>query len=127
MLTVANLTGIGVPVFIAVRPVLPHISEREYERIVAQGILAGCEGFIVGPLYADGRGQFVRFIPPGVLVIIPGQKCTVSWSAHVPTWMRYEDKSRLQRLIQMIERQGGRAFQSSADVMRLLERREALR
>lgn len=127
MLTVANLARIGLPVFIAVRPVLPHIAEREYERIVTQGLLAGCEGFIVGPLYADRRGQFVRFIPPGVLATLPGQQCTVSWSAHVPTWTRYEDKSRLQRLIQMIEQHGGRAFQSSADVMRLFERREVSR
>jgi DNA repair photolyase len=126
MRTVANLTRIGLPVFIAIRPVLPHIAEREYERIVTEGILAGCEGFIVGPLYADRRRQFVRFIPPETLATVPGQTCTVPWSAHAPTWTRYEDKSRVEKLIQMIERQGGRSFQSSAEVMRLLEHREAV-
>src|SRR5690349_18414391 len=34
MLTIANLKRIDVPVFIAVRPVLPHIADSEYERIV---------------------------------------------------------------------------------------------
>ncbi len=127
MRTVTNLTQIGLPVFIAVRPVLPHIAEQEYERIVAEGVLAGCEGFIVGPLYADERGRFVRFIPRDVLTMVPARTAPVSWSAHVPTWTRYEDPSRLERLIQMINRQGGRAFQSSAEAMRLFERREGVR
>ena len=127
MLTVANLKHIGIPVFIALRPVLPHITDMEYERVVAEGILAGCEGFIVGPLYADARGQFVRFIPPAVLETVPSRTCTVSWSAHAPTWTRYEDPNRLQGLIQMIERLGGRAFQSSADVMMLVQQKEAVR
>ena len=120
MRTVTNLTQVGLPVFIAVRPVLPNIAEREYERIVAEGVLAGCEGFIVGPLYADERRRFVRFIPPDALATVPAQTAPVSWSAHTPTWARYEDPSRLKRLIQMIERKGGRAFQSSAEVMQLL-------
>ncbi|GHP01097.1 hypothetical protein KSF_111440 [Reticulibacter mediterranei] len=124
--TVTNLARIGIPVFIAMRPVLPHIAEREYERIVIEGLLAGCEGFIVGPLYADKRGRFVRFIPPDVLAQVPSRTKPVSWSAHAPTWTRYEDPDRLERLLQMIEKQGGRAFQSSAEVMRLLEHREVM-
>ena len=126
MSTVANLTRIGITVFIAVRPVLPHIPDAEYERVMMEGVRAGCEGFIVGPLYADARRQFVRFIPPGTLETIPSQTCTVSWSAHAPTWTRYEDPNRLQRLIQMIERHGGRAFQSSADAMMLVQQKEAV-
>ena len=126
MLTVANLKRIGIPAFIAIRPVLPHISDAEYERIVTEGVRAGSEGFIVGPLYADARGQFVRFIPPAVLETVPSQTCTVSWSAHAPTWRRYEDATRLQRLLLVIERQGGRAFQSSADAMTLVQRKEAV-
>ncbi len=126
MLTVANLKRIGVPVFIAMRPILPHVADREYERVVAEGILAGCEGFIVGPLYDDTRGRFVRFIPPMILEAVPSQASTVSWSAHAPMWTRYEDPMRLQRLLLMIERQGGRAFQSSADAMMLVQRKEAV-
>src|SRR5579872_1985339 len=53
--TLANLKRIGVSAFIAVRPVLPHIADREYERIADEGIQAGSEGFILGPLYADAR------------------------------------------------------------------------
>ncbi len=126
MVTVAGLKRIGVPVFIAMRPVLPHILDREYERIVAEGIQGGCEGFIVGPLYADARGRFVRFIPPEVLKQIPSRTCSVSWSAHAPTWTRYEDETRLQRLLLMIEQQGGRTFQSSADAMMIVQRKEAM-
>ena len=33
MRTVANLTGVGIPVFIAMRPILPHLPDTEYERI----------------------------------------------------------------------------------------------
>src|SRR6266568_3810169 len=101
----------------------PHTPDAEYERVMMEGVRAGCEGFIVGPLYADARRQFVRFIPPGTLETIPSQTCTVSWSAHAPTWTRYEDPNRLQRLIQMIERHGGRAFQSSADAMMLVQQK----
>lgn len=126
MLTVANLKRIDIPVFIAVRPVLPHIPDSEYERIVDKGILAGSEGFILGPLYADDRGMFVRFIPPEVLAKVPSQARTVSWSAHAPTWTRYEDATRLQDLLRMIKRKGGRAFLSSADAMALVYQKEAV-
>jgi DNA repair photolyase len=121
--TVANLTSIGVPVFIALRPILPHIPDAEYERIVVEGVRAGSEGFIVGPLYADRRGRFVRFIPQEILAAVPSRTSSVSWSAHAPTWTRYEDVERLQRLNSLIEQCGGRAFQSSADVMALVQQR----
>jgi DNA repair photolyase len=123
MRTVANLTGIGIPVFITLRPILPHIPDAEYERIVVEGVRAGCEGFVVGPLYADRRGRFVRFIPQETLAAVPGRTSSVSWSPHAPTWTRYEDTERFQRLISLIEQCGGRAFESSADVMALVQRR----
>ncbi|HEV7235594.1 MAG TPA: radical SAM protein [Ktedonobacteraceae bacterium] len=124
ILTIANLKSIDIPAFIAVRPVLPHIHDSEYERIAEEGIDAGCVGFVLGPLYADMRGQFVRFIPPGDLANVPSQTGSVSWSAHAPRWTRYEDTDRLHRLIQMIERKGGRTFLSSADVVALVPRKE---
>jgi DNA repair photolyase len=119
ILTVANLKHISIPVFIAVRPILPHIPDSEYERIADEGIRAGCEGFILGPLYADAKGRYVRFIPPALLAQVPSQTGSVSWSAHSPTWTRYEDTDRLQRLLQMIEQKGGRTFLSSADAVAL--------
>jgi DNA repair photolyase len=124
MLTIANLKRIDIPAFIAVRPVLPHISDSEYERVADEGIRAGCEGFILGPLYADARRQFVRFIPPAILASVPGKTGTVSWSAHAPTWTRYEDADRLQRLLLMIEQKGGRTFLSSADAVALVHQKE---
>ncbi len=124
MLTVKNLKHIGIPVFIAVRPILPHIPDSEYESIATEGVRAGCEGFILGPLYADERGRFVRFIPPAVLKEAPSRTSTVSWSAHTPTWTRYEDADRLERLLFMIERKGGRTFLSSADAMSLVLQKE---
>jgi DNA repair photolyase len=126
MRTVANLTSVGIPVFIALRPILPHIADEEYERVVVEGVRAGCEGFVVGPLYVDTRGQFARFIPPGTLETVPNQAVTVSWSPHQPTWTRYEDTDRFHRLVAMIERCGGRAFESSADVVTLVQQRVVL-
>ncbi|HYT33988.1 MAG TPA: radical SAM protein [Ktedonobacteraceae bacterium] len=123
-LTIANLKRIDIPAFIAVRPILPHISDSEYERIAVEGIRAGCEGFILGPLYVDARRQFVRFIPPAILASVPGRTGTVSWSAHAPTWTRYEDADRLQRLLLMIEQKGGRTFLSSADAVALVHQKE---
>jgi DNA repair photolyase len=120
--TVRSLRGLDIPVFIAVRPVLPHIADEEYERIVSEGVIAGCDGFILGPLYADDRGQFVRSIPPEILAKVPHRRCTVSWSAHGPVWTRYEEEARLQRLMLMIAKQGGRVFLSSADAMALISR-----
>lgn len=123
MHTVSCLRRRDIPAFIAVRPVLPHIGDEEYERIVIEGIKARCNGFILGPLYADDRGQFVRWIPPELLATVPHRRCTVSWSAHAPTWTRYEDEARLQRLMVMIAEQGGRVFLSSADAMALVSRK----
>jgi DNA repair photolyase len=121
--TLINLKSIALPVFIALRPILPHIADSEYERIVDEGIEASCDGFILGPLYADAQGRFVRFIPPGALADVAGQTGTVSWSAHSPTWTRYEDTARLQRFIQMIERKGGQVFLSSADAVSLFQQK----
>lgn len=42
--TVSHLKQIGVPAFIAVRPILPHISDSEYENIAIEGIRAECDG-----------------------------------------------------------------------------------
>lgn len=119
ILTVANLKHIGIPVFIAVRPILPHIPDSEYVRIADEGIRSGCEGFILGPLYADAEGRYVRFIPPALLAQVPSQTGSVSWSAHTPTWTRYEDTTRLKRLLLMIEQKGGHTFLSSADAVAL--------
>jgi DNA repair photolyase len=120
MLTVTNLQRRGIPVFIAVRPILPHLADLEYEYIAVEGVSAGCEGFILGPLYADDRGQFARFIPAETLATVPKHKMVVPWSAHAPTWTRYEDTERLQRLAVMVEQIGGRVFLSSADAMKLV-------
>lgn len=117
ILSIVNLKRIGVPVFIAVRPILPNVPDSEYERLAEEGIRAGCDGFILGPLYADAGRKFVRFIPPALLATVPGTTGSVSWSPHQPIWTRYEDPQRLQRLLAMIERKGGRTFLSSADAM----------
>ncbi len=115
--TIANLKSIEVPTFIAVRPILPHIPDSEYERIAEEGIRAGTDGFILGPLYSDARGQFVRFVPSISLANTPAKTSSVSWSPHKPTWTRYEDADRLQRLLLMIEQKGGKTFLSSADAV----------
>lgn len=125
ILTVANLKRIGVPTFIAVRPILPNVHDDEYFCIAEAGIQAGCDGFILGPLYADELGRFVRFIPSAILATVPGKTQRVSWSPHGPSWTRYEDLARLQRLLLMIEQQGGRTFLSSADAVKLAEQEEA--
>jgi DNA repair photolyase len=122
--TIANLKRIGIPVFISIRPILPHIPDSEYERLVEEGIHAGCDGFILGPLYADAGKKFVRFIPPALLATIPSTTGSVSWSPHQPIWTRYEDPSRLQRMLAMIESKGGRTFLSSADAMDRVAQRE---
>ena len=122
MATVAHLRQRNIPVFIAVRPVLPHISDKEYERIAIEGVISGCDGFVLGPLYADDRGQFVRWIPAETLAAVPHRRGTVSWSAHAPIWTRYEDEARLQRLMRMIEEQRGCVFVSSADAMASVRR-----
>ena len=125
MMTVSNLKRIGVPVFIAVRPILPHISDAEYMRLAIEGVHAGCDGFVLGPLYADDRGQFVRFVPQEILKTIPSRKSVVSWSAHAPIWTRYEDEERLHRLSAMIEQRGGNVYHSSADAMDLMSQKLA--
>lgn len=122
--TIVNLKRIGLPVFIAVRPILPHVPDSEYERLAEEGVRAGCDGFILGPLYADAGGKYVRFVPPAALAAVPGTTSTVSWSPHKPIWTRYEDTERLERLLAMIESKGGRTFLSSADAMDRVAQKE---
>lgn len=117
MQTVQNLRAIGVITFIAVRPILPNVDDEEYEKIFDKGLVAGCSGFILGPLYADDKGVFVRFIPPEVLRELANAREAVSWSAHSPIWTRYEDKDRLERLVSVVEVKGGRVFMSSVDAI----------
>ena len=126
METVKNLKSIDIPIFIAVRPILPHVDDAEYEQLVHKGLVAGCEGFILGPLYADDKGQFVKFIPPEVLRNVPKCKVVVSWSAHSPLWTRYEDRPRLQKIILMVKQKGGRVFTSSADAVKFADQRRKL-
>ena len=85
---------------------------------------AGSDGFVLGPLYADEQRRFVRFISPAFLAMMPAQTGTVPWSAHAPRWTRYEDATRLQRLLQMIEQKGGRRFLSSADAVTCMPQKE---
>ncbi len=118
--TIRDLKRIGIPVFIAVRPVLPHVADSEYERIADEGLRAGCDGFILGPLYGNERGRSVRFVPPQALTLTPHQTKEVSWSARTPLWTRYEDPLRLQALMQMMEQKGGRTFLSSTDALQLI-------
>ncbi len=119
MLSIKNLKSISIPTFIALRPILPNISHSEYEKLSEKGITVGCDGFVLGPLYADDRGQFVRFIQPEILQQIPSRKAVVSWSAHEPVWTRYEDETRLHKIAAMIEQMGGRVFTSSVDAIEL--------
>jgi DNA repair photolyase len=112
--TIGNLKRIGVPSLVAVRPVLPHIVDAEYERIVEEALHAGCEGFVFGPLYADTEERFVRFVPKEALSKTPRRLVVVPWSAHAPHWTRYEDEPRMHRLAAIAQRKGGTVFWSSA-------------
>lgn len=122
MVSVTNLKSIGIPTFIALRPILPNIPNSEYETLLEEGIKAGCDGFILGPLYADDKGQFVRFIRPEILERIPGRKVLVKWSAHEPEWIRYEDEARLSEIETMVEKKRGRVFLSSVDAVELIQK-----
>lgn len=116
--TLANLKRVGIPAFIAIRPILPHLPHREYEHMIGEAMQAGCDGFILGPLYSDDNGRFVRFIPGEILKTIPHQKVVVAWSAHAPVWKRYEDERILQRIADTVEEKGGHVFLSSVDALR---------
>jgi DNA repair photolyase len=117
MVTIRNLKSIEVPTFISVRPILPNVQDIEYERIVEKGIQAGCDGFILGPLYSDAKGRFTKFIAPDILHKVPSEKRTVSWSPHSPEWTRYEDVRRTRRLAAFIQDCDGKVFTSSADAV----------
>ena len=114
MQTVKDLHASDVPAFICIRPILPHIDDSEYSRIIDEGIRAECDGFILGPLYADDKRRFVKFIPSEALQKVPNTRSIVSWSAHSPEWTRYEDRSRLRSIESYITERGARVFESSA-------------
>lgn len=124
--TIKSLKAIGVPTFISVRPMLPHIDDIEYVRIIDEGLLAECDGFILGPLYSDDKGRFVRFIPPEILRKVQNNKVIVSWSAHSPIWTRYEDKTRLKRIELIVSEKMGRVFESSVEAVEFANRRKVM-
>lgn len=115
--TLINLRSIGIPTFIAVRPILPHLSVQEYYQMVDHALEAACDGFILGPLYSDDNGRFVRFIPDDVLKNVPYRKSVVAWSAHAPVWRRYEDENLLESITSVIKEKGGCVFLSSVDAL----------
>jgi DNA repair photolyase len=117
MVTIQNLKSIGVPTFISLRPILPNVGDEEYQRIIKEGMQAGCDGFILGPLYSDEKGRFTKFIAPDTLNKMPSEKRKVSWSPHSPLWTRYEDMARTERLAAFIRECGSNAFTSSADAV----------
>jgi DNA repair photolyase len=121
--TLANLKSIEIPTFVAVRPILPHLPLQEYDAITSKALEAGCDGFILGPLYSDDNGRFVRFIPNDILRETPYQKIVVAWSAHAPMWRRYENKNRLQRIADIVEAKGGRVFLSSVDALQFISQK----
>jgi hypothetical protein len=86
--------------------------------MISKALQAGCDGFILGPLYSDDHGRFVRFIPTETLKAIPYQKVVVAWSAHAPVWRRYEDEQRLWQVADTVKEKGGRVFLSSVDALR---------
>nr|BBH87026.1 hypothetical protein KTC_17770 [Thermosporothrix sp. COM3] len=116
--SLSNLRELGIPAFIAVRPMLPHV-RAEYPQLIDAGIQAGTNGFILGPLYADDDGRFIRFMPKGSLEHVPHRKVTVSWSPHTPQWTRYEDESLVSELASFIRQRGGSVFLSSVEAMRI--------
>lgn len=122
MRTIQNLKAISIPTFISVRPILPHIDDKEYAKIIDEGLSVECDGFILGPLYSDDKGRFVRFIPSAMLRKVPNIRVEVSWSAHSPVWIRYEDKTRLERMKSMVNDRRGRVFESSTEAIRLANR-----
>lgn len=121
--TLANLKQVGIPAFIAIRPILPHLPQDEYEYLIDEALKAGCDGFILGPLYSDDKGRFVRFIPEDVLKTVPYERVVVSWSAHTPVWKRYEDEHMLRRIADAVEEKGGRVFLSSVDALRFASKK----
>lgn len=126
MMTVSNLKKVGIPTLIALRPLLPNIADEEYEHVIDEGIRASSDGFILGPLYGDVKRRFVRFIPTDMLEKTPSVIESVSWSAHEPTWIRYENTSRSQRIAQMIRAKRSQVLLSSADVIEFVQRRKVL-
>jgi len=126
MTTVSNLKKVGIPTLIALRPILPNIGDEEYEHVIDEGIRASTDGFILGPLYGDIKRKFVRFIPAEILEKTPALVGTVPWSAHEPTWMRYENTSRSQRIAHMIRVKHSQVLFSSADVIEFVQGRKVL-
>lgn len=126
MMTVSNLKKVGIPTLIALRPILPNIADEEYEHVIDEGIRASTDGFILGPLYRDVKGRFVRFIPADILEKTPARVGAVSWSAHEPTWIRYENASRSRRIVQMIRAKHSQVLLSSADVIEFVQGRKVL-
>jgi DNA repair photolyase len=118
--TLANLKHVEIPTFIAVRPILPHLPLQEYDALISHALEAGCDGFVLGPLYSDENGRFVRFIPDDILKNTPHQKVVVAWSAHTPLWRRHEDENRLRRIANSVEAKGGHVFLSSVDALQFV-------
>lgn len=94
------------------KPVLPFISDVEYQEIVAD--FSSCDYFLLGDLYVHADTEFYKKY---ILDQYPERSRKISWLNSTPCWQYVEQDDKIQKLAQFITEQNKEVFYSDVDLI----------
>jgi DNA repair photolyase len=111
-----------VPTSVNLKPILPFVSEAEYNEIVAD-TAPYTAAYLVGGLYIDAKSEFGQKIKLDYSSFVSPR--LVDWLPNRPEWEYCENPSQLKSIRQSIAAKGRQAFDSDLLVMDYLLSRSA--
>ena len=122
----ARLRALGIPVFLALRPMIPGVPLRELERVLEAAKTAGAQGVIPGPLYINATwpdsARFLEgFEDKTIWQRLQTAPVSPSWDPQGSRWLRISSRRAMQAVKAAANRLGLPCYWSSAKAMDTLE------
>jgi len=106
---------LGVPYFLALRPVLPGVTDEELRAVIRKARRYQAKGVVAGPLYVDVAGTFMRWNSNS---FDHSEPAPIPWAPVNLNWRRIENPSRLDMLVTYASSLGVPFFTASVDAIR---------
>jgi len=121
-----RLRSIGVPVLVALRPMIPGVPRRELEEILEAARDAGVRGVVPGPLYVPATGpgsdRFLEdFEEDHIWQRLQTASVAPPWDPQGSRWLRISSRRAMRFVRTTADRLGLPLFWSSAAAMDALE------
>ena len=122
----ARLNALGIPVFLALRPMIPGVPPVELERVLEAARDAGARGVIPGPLYIhatwpDSARFLGGFENEPIWQRLQTTPVSPSWDPQGSRWLRISSRRAMQAVKAAANRLGLPCYWSSAKAMDTLE------